>query len=138
MKRNYEFFTHKNGVIILENDCIFWFDSLETFLDEELNQTNGSSCRYENEKEARREYEQEKLKAIEIEYTMKDLRSFMNNLEEWQLENFKENEEEIYIVIGNEDIIINKLTAPNVGYTVTSSFGNYNSIHDIVEDLLTR
>ena len=61
-ERDYEFFTHKNGVVILEDDCIFWFDSLEIFLDEELNQTNGSSCKYENEDEARKEYEQEKSK----------------------------------------------------------------------------
>lgn len=66
-------------------------------------------------------------------YTIKDLREYMSTLEEWQLESFKENEEEIYIAISNEEVIINKQDN-----TVVSSFGNYNSVHDIVEDLLTR
>ena len=61
MERKYEFFTHKNGVTILEDKCIFWYDSVETFLDEELNQTNGSSCMYESKEEARKDYELEKL-----------------------------------------------------------------------------
>lgn len=61
MERDYEFFTHKNGVTILESDCIFWYDSIETFLDEELNQTNGASCKYESKEEARKDYEEEKL-----------------------------------------------------------------------------
>ena len=65
MERNYEFFTHKNGVTILEDDCIFWFDSLETFLDDELNQWNGASCRYENKKEARKDYEKEKSMEVQ-------------------------------------------------------------------------
>ena len=68
-----------------------------------------------------------------MKYTMQDLRNYMKDLDKEQLENFKENEEEIYIVISTEEIIINKQDN-----TVISSFGNYNSVHNIVEELLSR
>ena len=61
MKRDYEYFMHKNGVTILEGSCIFWYESEEAFLDETTNETNGASCMYENKEEARKDYEQEKL-----------------------------------------------------------------------------
>ena len=67
------------------------------------------------------------------QYTIKDLRNYMKDLDKEQLENFKENEEELYIVISSEDIVINKQDN-----TVISSYGNYNSVHEIVEELLSR
>lgn len=68
-----------------------------------------------------------------MKYTMQDLRKYMSTLDKEQLENYKENEEEICIIIGTEEIIINKQDN-----TVISSFGNYNSVHNIVEELLSR
>ena len=74
-----------------------------------------------------------------VEYTMEDLRKYYKDLkkrvtdEEWQEYKPRETEEEIYIAISNKEVIINKQDN-----TVISTFGNYNSVHDIVEDLLTR
>ena len=72
-------------------------------------------------------------------YTMEDLRKYYEDLkedvnaEEYEEYAPKENEEEIYIVISNEDVIINKQDN-----SVMSSFNSYNSIHEIVEELLNR
>ena len=74
-----------------------------------------------------------------MKYTMKDLRKYYEDLkesvsaEEWQEYKPTENEEEIYIAISNEEVIINKQDN-----TVISSFGNYNSVHEIVEELVNR
>ena len=68
-----------------------------------------------------------------MKYTMKDLREYISTLEDWQLESIEETEEEIYMAMTSEEAIINKKDN-----TVTSSRGSYNSIHDIVEDLLNR
>ena len=76
---------------------------------------------------------EEKCIKLSNELSMQNLRDYMKNLDEEQLENFKENEEEIYIAISNEEVVINKQDN-----TVISSFGNYNSVHDIVEELLNR
>lgn len=133
MEREYEYFTHKNGVTILEDDCIFWFDSIETFLDEELNQTSGSSCKYETEEEAKKDYLKEKQESVKKQYTMKDLREYLNSLEDWIWEAgcTTENEKEICVDISNETVTINKLDN-----SVTSTLGHYNNIHNVVEDLL--
>ena len=72
-------------------------------------------------------------------YTIEDLRKYYKDLkenvsaEDYQEYELKENEEEIYLIIGNEEVIINKQDN-----TVISSFGSYNSIHEIVEELLSR
>ena len=74
-----------------------------------------------------------------VEYTMQDLRKYYKDLkenisaEEYQIYAPKESESTIELEIGIEEIIISKQY--NI---VTSSFGNYNSVHEIVEDLLNR
>ena len=74
-----------------------------------------------------------------VEYTMQDLRKYYKDLkervtaEEYKEYAPKESKNIIELEIGNEEIIINKQNN-----TVISSFKNYNSVHDIVEELLTR
>ena len=73
------------------------------------------------------------------QYTMQDLRKYYKDLkenisaEEYKIYAPKESENIIELEIGTEEIIINKQNN-----TVISSFKNYNSVHDIVEALLTR
>jgi hypothetical protein len=74
-----------------------------------------------------------------MNYTIEDLRRYYKYLkedvsaEEYKVYVPKENEEEIYIAIGTEEVVIMKQDN-----TVISSFGNYNSVHEIVEELLNR
>ena len=73
------------------------------------------------------------------QYTMKDLRKYYEDLkgninaEVYQMYAPKESGNIIKLIIGSEEIIINKRDN-----TVTSSFKNYNSVHEIVEELLNR
>ena len=72
-------------------------------------------------------------------YTTEDLRDIYKSLkehlssEEYESYKLKENEKEIYLIIGNEEIIINKKDN-----TVKSSMNNFNSIHEIVGELINR
>ena len=68
-------------------------------------------------------------------YTIQDLKDYMiNNINDKEfLENFKVTEEDIYIIIGNEEVIINKWDN-----MVKSSMNNFNSIHEIVGELINR
>lgn len=81
----------------------------------------------------------EALRSLKIIYTMKDLKKYYEDLkenvsaEEYEAYKPTETEEEIYIAISNEEIYINKQDN-----SVISTLGNYNSVHDIVEDLLNR
>ena len=73
------------------------------------------------------------------QYTMKDLRKYYEDLkenisaEEYKIYAPKESKNIIELEIGIEEIIINKQDN-----TVISFFGNYNSVHKIVEELLSR
>ena len=73
------------------------------------------------------------------QYKIEDLRKYYKDLkenisvEDYQIYAPKESEWIIELEIGNEEIMINKEN--NV---VISSLKNYNSVHDIVEELLNR
>ena len=117
-----------------EFELSFWASMIDEFMnDEEYLQEclpfNGVATIEELE-----EYVLNKVKEYKSKsYTVEDLRNYISNLEESQMENIKENEEEIYIVISSEEVVINKQDN-----SVISSFGNYNSVHEIVEELVNR